>query len=195
MSGLIDRIKSAESLVKLTLGLLAALVPAAAMLRGVVDIPPDVDDLIVYISGGLGLAVAFCVFLGTERIDAMARRWIILICVAGVGIGAVSATAYYSYANSHIVSVPYGDRVERVVVPGDPSPELAELIGHYDGDWVEALKTGMQKERIAKLIAQENLWPTVTIIVLMIAAQALMTLGLLVPLWKLAAKLRKPDEP
>lgn len=195
MPGLIDRIKSAEALVKLTSGLLLALVPAAAMLRGVVDIPPDVDDLMVYISGGVGLAVAFCVFLSTKGIDAIRARWIAITCLLAVILGAGAAIAYRSYADAHIVSVPYGERIERVVVPGTPSPELAELIGHYDGDWVEALKTGAQKERIARLIRQENFWPTLVIIVLMIVAQTLMTFGLLVAVWKLASMLRKPAEP
>ncbi|QKG71880.1 hypothetical protein [Erythrobacter mangrovi] len=194
MPGIIERMKSVEGLIKAIAALLA-LLPAFALLKGVVNIPPDVDDLITFISAAVGLVVVVVVLLATRWIDATRNRWVGLGALLAVIVGAGTAVAYFDYAGDHIVVIPAMDEEdsERIVIPDAPSDELQALVRPYGGDYVEAMQLHVRRDRIRQLVESENTGATVRIIVLLVLAQILVTGGLVLGLWKLAGAMRKDE--
>ncbi|WP_341711271.1 hypothetical protein [Erythrobacter sp.] len=194
MPTIMERIKSAEGLIKAIAGL-AALLPSFLLLKGVVQIPPDVDDLITVISGAVGLVVIVVVLLATRWVDATRNMWIGVGALLAVIVGAGLAVAYFDYAGDHIVVIPAEDEEdsERIVIPHAPSEELQALVRPYGGDYVEAMQLHVRRDRIRQLVESENTGATVRIILLLVLAQILATGGLVLGLWKLAGTMRKDE--
>src|SRR3546814_14565267 len=84
----------------------------------------------------------------TPAIDKVRPSLAAVIIVVCAAAGAVSATSYRSFAQSHIVSIPVGEEVERHVIPLNPSAEIRQLMEPYSWDYVEALQTHLHRVRL-----------------------------------------------
>src|SRR3546814_6557694 len=82
----------------------------------------------------------------TPAIDKVRPSLAAVIIVVCAAAGAVSATSYRSFAQSHIVSIPVGEEVERHVIPLNPSAEIRQLMEPYSWDYVEALQTRSEEQ-------------------------------------------------
>src|SRR3546814_5306737 len=68
----------------------------------------------------------------TPAIDKVRPSLAAVIIVVCAAAGAVSATSYRSFAQSHIVSIHVGEEVERHVIPLNPLAEIRQLLERSD---------------------------------------------------------------
>jgi hypothetical protein len=189
MPDLRDQFANLNWLIK-AIGALIAILPGIAILLGLVDIPPDLKDLIKYVSFGISLVIIIAVILLTPSIKRLSRGWaavIILVCVA---LGSASAIASWSYGSSHIVSVPYEDGVRQYVIPSQPSAQLRALTMPFGGDYVEALQVHVQRDRIVELMRRESAGTILRIVLLFLSAQALLIIAIVLGAWKVTATMK-----
>ena len=190
MPSLNERIDSLSWLIK-AVGALIALLPGIAILLGLVDIPPDLHDLIQYISFAISVVVILVVMLLTQSIQRLGRGMAVAIIIGCVIGGSVSAVAYWDYASSHIISIagPEGSQIH--VIPDHPSPALRALVQPYAFDYEEALQTHVQRARIAYLMAHESSGTTAKIILYLVLAQTLTIAAIVFGAWKLTGSIGK----
>ncbi|HEY9553133.1 hypothetical protein [Allosphingosinicella sp.] len=193
MPQLRERFEEFGWLIKAVAGILA-LLPGVAILLGLVDIPPDLEDLINYISFSISIVTILAVMLLTPAIDKVRPSLAAVIIVVCAAAGAVSATSYRSFAQSHIVSIPVGEEVERHVIPLNPSAEIRQLMEPYSWDYVEALQTHVQRVRLKELMARDSGGSTARMILLLVLAQTLIVGAIVFGAWKLAGSGKKKVE-
>lgn len=193
MPGLRERLDDLGWLIK-AIGGLIALLPGVAMLLGLVEIPPDIHDLILYISFAISAVTIIAVVLLTPQIHRLKRGWavgIIVICAIG---GAISAVVYLDYSKRHILAVTTDRGAETLVLPHAPSPELDRLVKPLAHDYEEALNTHPQRARIRTLLTAESGGATWRIVLLLVLAQTLTIAAIVFGAWKLTGSL-KPSRP
>src|SRR3546814_11657416 len=95
MPQLRERFEEFGWLIKAVAGILA-LLPGVAILLGLVDIPPDLEDLINYISFSISIVTILAVMLLTPAIDKVRPSLADVIIVVCSAACAVSATSHRS---------------------------------------------------------------------------------------------------
>lgn len=175
----------------------AALLPAAAVIQGMIPIPPDIDMLITWTIGVLGILVFVVVMLADASIKAWRNRTVAIAAVVMVLAGIGSAVVYRDFTNRHIVAIGLAgtseEEAERIVVPRSPSPELQAKIAPFGNDWVAAIHESPESGTIRTMIDDQNFWTTWTIVSLLVLAQVLATGGLVLGLWKLATRFGRDE--
>jgi hypothetical protein len=194
MPNLNQRIDNLGWLIK-AVGALIALLPGIAILLGLVNIPPDLHDLIQYISFGISVVTILVVMLLTQSIHRLGRGLAVLIIIACVIGGSISAIAYWDYASNHIVTLEGSNGPEIHIIPDHPSAELDALVKPYAYDYEEALETHVQRDRIAYLMAHESTRATAKIILYLVLAQTMTIAAIVFGAWKLTGSLRSTAKP
>jgi hypothetical protein len=182
-----DRLSRAGALIK-AVGALLALLPGIAILLGLVAIPPSLADLIKFISIFVSVAVVLAVMLLSKPIARMgtgAAAAIVVICAL---VGAGLATTYFTFARNHVVAVQDGPETRQYLIPLHPSAEIAQLMEPYEGDYVEALETSVQRQELAQALDRESGGTMALIVVLLISAQTLVITAIVVGAWKLTGR-------
>lgn len=185
MSHITKRIQRTEGLIKAAAGIIAIL-PSAAVLTGLVDIPPDLGDLLRYVSLATTLAIILAVVILTRQIRRLSAGWTTLIVSLAIILGIASALSYLLFSRSHVIIIHQNNETRRFVTPLSPSSDLRELVEPFGGDYVEALETSVQKETIVRLLDEESGTSIALMTVLMVLAQALITGGIMLGAWKLS---------
>jgi hypothetical protein len=195
MPGLTERIANLSWLIK-AVGAVIAILPGVAILLGLVDIPPDLEDLIKYVSFAISVVTILAVLLLTSAIQRLSSGWAVAIIAACVIGGAASAIAYRGYASTHILTV-IGDtgEAEHLIIPQDPSPELRALVEPLSYDYAEALQTHVQRVRVKQLMVRESGPATLRMIVLLVVAQTLTIGAIVLGAWKLSGALGAGPRP
>lgn len=176
------------------IGVLIALFPGVAIFFRLVDIPPTLMQLVQIISFSISLIVLISVFLARSIINRMSRERIALVCAVAVVLGAISITSYYLFARSHTVVVRTLDpaapaeeaRVDRYVVPLNPSPELREIVDPYFGDYQEAIRMSVDRQTMKQLMEEESRSSLLIMIILLVLSEVLLIAPVVIAAWKLA---------
>lgn len=182
-----DRLSKAGALIK-AVGALLALLPGIAILLGLVSIPPSLADLIKFISISVSVAVVLAVMLLSKPIARMGTATaatVVIVCAIG---GAALATTYFTFARDHVVVVADGPNVHQYLIPLHPSAEVRQLMEPYQGDYVEALETSIQREQLAQAMDHSSGGTMALIVILLIAAQTLVITAIVVGAWKLTGR-------
>jgi uncharacterized membrane protein YdbT with pleckstrin-like domain len=166
------------------IGGIAALLPSAAILLGVVPLPPDVHALLQWLSTGLSLVLIAMMLLFAEAVERWAKHVTALLIGALFCVGVVIATGYYGFARDHIIEQPMGG--EQLVLPLHQSKELRSLLAPYGEDYSEALATSIQRERIVELLNDESGSAVLAMVTLLLLAQAFMVAAILLGAVRLA---------
>lgn len=181
-----DNLEKAGGLIK-TAAAVVAVLPSVAILAGMVHIPPTLGELVRFVCGSIGIVIVLAVILLKDAIRRMSDTVAaVLILGAALG-GAVAATGYLRFADSHIIDQPNGDGAP-LVLPLHPSQELRALIAPYGEDYAEAIATSIQRERIIALMDSESAISVAIMIVLLVAGQSLIISAIVIGAWKIAEK-------
>jgi hypothetical protein len=173
---------------------LVALFPGAAIIFGLVDIPPTLIDLVKVISFSVSLIVLIAVFLLRARIVAMSNDRAAIIAVVAVLIGAASLTFYYQFANAHTVNIGTEDDPDRHIVPLNPSAEIHAQVDLFGGDYGEALRMGPEPETLKLLMRRESATSVIVMIVLLVLSQVFLIAPVVGAAWKLVGAPAMGDE-
>ena len=172
--------------------MLAAAAPGVAMLVNVVPVPPTIENLITASSLAVGAAIVISIMILRRSIqNASAPLLAIGVVIFALG-GAWAAMKYVEFATVYVVSFVNTEHVEeRVVVPVTPSPELAAILGDFNGDYAEALVSGIRGPRVRQLV-NEGHGPTYTrLVCYLLLAQILLLTAIVGGAWKVAEMFRK----
>lgn len=178
------RLETLGGLIKGLVALLA-LLPGIAILTGLVDIPPSMVQLTNLLSFSASIVILIVIFLLTEHLRTIRNGVAAWLLVVAIVAGGAAATGYMIFANRHIAVVDTGEETERYIIPLRPSPALLRLVAPYDGDYVEALHTSIQKARIRQLMEEEGAGSMIVMMVLLILAQTLLVGAIVAGAWKL----------
>jgi hypothetical protein len=182
---LTDRIGRLSGVIK-ALGAVVALLPGVAILLGLVDIPPSVVDLIKFTSFALSVAVVIVVLLLSQQIQKLKPVLAAVIVSVCAIAGGVLAVSYLTFTRSHIVVTQDGAATEYFIIPLNPSGEIKKLIEPYQGDYVEALETSVQRDELVAAMQKESGSAIAAIVSLLLFAQTLVISAIVIGAWKLA---------
>ena len=185
MPDLTRRLATLSNLIKAMIAVLA-LLPGAAVLTGLIDIPPTLVELVKALSVFAGIGILIAILLLSDSIRRLGGRTVAVLTLASVLLGGGFAMGYRSVASRQVVVVTTDAGIERFVIPLAPSDEIARLVLPYRDDYAEALMTSVRAERLRQLMEEESGSAVALMVVLMVLAQTLLVGGLLVGGWKLA---------
>lgn len=194
-----DNMKNVGGIVKAAAGLLA-LFPGIAILLGLVDIPPSVGNLIKVISFSVSVLVILAVFLLSDRIQRMSNNRAVLYAIIAVVIGSATATTYYQFANSRLVTVQKVDgSSEKYLAPGTPSQQILDIVQPaVDGrptisEYQFALQSTGAGSDLKDLMLAESRWTMILMVVLLILSEVLLVAPIIAAAWKLAGAAIAPE--
>jgi hypothetical protein len=166
---------------------LIALFPGIAVIFDLVDIPPTVIQLVRIISFSVGIIVLLAVFLLRDRIVAMSNERAAILGVVAVLIGAASLTGYYQFASRHTVIIPVEgtDRVDRYVIPLNPTPEIRTPVEIFGGDYDEALRMSPEAETLKIRMRDQQGSSVVIMVLLLVLSQVFLVAPVVAAAWKL----------
>lgn len=174
------------------LAALLSLFPAIALLFGLVDIPPSLSDIIKALSFFASLGVLLAVVMYSVPIQKMKRGIAVAVVLGTVLTGSVAAISYWFVAQRHVLSttVPTekGTRIDRIIVPLNPSARVQELVRPFNGDYREAVYAGARGKELRRLLDAESTSAIVLMLVLLLSANVLLVLGVVTGAWKAAAR-------
>lgn len=186
MPALRERIENVGNLIKALIAFLG-LLPGIAILTGLISIPPSLADLVKMLSIFICIVALVLVLLATHWIQRTGGAVVGGLALVAVIAGASCASAYWSFANRHIVIIePAPGQVERHVVPLQPSAEIQALMAPYHGDYVEALETSNRSARLGQLMDDESGSAVGIMIALLLISQVLLVGGVVAAAWKVA---------
>jgi hypothetical protein len=183
------------------LAALLSLFPAIALLFGLVDIPPSLSHMIKALSFFVSLAVLLSVVMLGPSIQKMKRGVAVALVIGTVLIGSISAISYWVVAENHVLTTKglaeEGGKVERIIIPLNPSARVQELVRPFRGDYREAVYTGIHGRELHDLLDKESTSAIILMLVLLLSANVLLVLGVVIGAWKIAASMarRKPGTP
>lgn len=182
-----ERLKSAESLIKAVVAVVCVLGPYIALTE-LVSIPPEIDQLMSTLTFAISVVVVIAVLLLHERIERMRPGAVAAFSAVAVVTGAVMATAFFLFANDHLVTENEGLENETIhVLPISPSETYRDIVRPH-GDVLEALYNGYRNDELRTLIEDENDSAVIALIVLLIAAEVLLLSGIVTGAWKIAGR-------
>jgi hypothetical protein len=186
MPTLRERVENVGNLIKALIAFLG-LLPGIAILTGLISIPPSLADLVKMLSVFICIVALVLVLLATNWILRTSGAIVGGLAVVAVIAGAGCASAYWSFANRHIVLIERAPgQIERYVAPLQPSAEIQALMAPYHGDYVEALETSSRSARLGQLMDDESGSAIGVMIALLLMSQVLMVGGVVAAAWKLA---------
>jgi hypothetical protein len=194
MPAVTARFDSLGKMIKAIIAVLA-LLPGAAVLTGLIDIPPTLVELVKALSVFAGIVLLAGIALLSPVIARIRTATVVAVAVGGVVAGAGFAVGYRSFADRHIVLIDADGAVERFVIPSAPSPAVDRIVEPYGGDYAEALMASPRRERLRLLMEEESGASVAMMVVLMLAAQTLMVGGVAIAGWKLALADEAPAAP
>jgi hypothetical protein len=180
------------------LAALLTLFPAIALLFGLVDIPPSLSQIVKALSFFVSLAALLSVVMLSSSIQKMKRGVAVALVAGTVLTGSIAAISYWFVAEKHVLStnVPEGEgmKVDRIVVPLNPSPRVQELVRPFHGDYRQAVYTGRKGDELQRLLERERTSAILLMLVLLLSANVLLVLGVVIGAWKVAGSMgrRKP---
>lgn len=183
------------------LAALLSLFPAIALLFGLVDIPPSLSQIVKALSFFVSLAVLLSVVMLGPSIQKLKRAMAAALVIGTVLIGSISAISYWVVAENHVLTtnVPAaeGERIDRIIIPLNPSARVQELVRPFRGDYRQAVYTGRHGEELRRLLDKESTSAIILMLVLLLSANVLLVLGVVIGAWKIAASMarRKPGTP
>jgi len=188
------RFDSLGKLIKAIIALLA-LLPGAAVLTGLIDIPPTLAELVKALSVFAGIVLLAAIALLSPVIARIRTPILVAMAVGAVVLGAGFAVGYRSFADRHIVLIEANGTLQRFVIPFAPSPGVGRIVEPYGGDYAEALMASPRRERLRLLLEEESGVSVAAMVALMLAAQTLMVGGVAIAGWKLALADEAPTAP
>jgi hypothetical protein len=166
---------------------LIAIFPAAAVVFGLVDVPPTLIQLVKIISFSVSLIVLLGVFLLRSWILALSNGRAALLGLVAVALGAISLTTYYQYANGHTIVIEENPPKDRYfIVPLNPSEAILSRVRPFGGDYEEALRMSTQRETLAALMERQRSSSLAVMILLLVVSQVLLVAPVVAAAWKLA---------
>lgn len=169
---------------------LLGLMPAIAVLAGLVDIPPDLADLIRVLTFFASAAVILGIILMRGTIRRAKAGPMAGFVLGAILLGSVAATSYWLLAVDHIVTIRYGDKVERDVVPLHPTRRITDVRDAFGGSYEQALVTYPQRDDLRRWMREESKSASVLLLFLLVAANVLLVSGLVVGAWRAAGTCR-----
>lgn len=174
----------------------AAVVPGVVLLREVVALPPEFDQLLRICGSILAPALVLLTMLFRDAIGRLRASWVAGASALLLASGFYAAFDYWQFASDRIepidlVGVPEDQRRDDVpdyiVIPTTPSSELDNLMateltygdGVYGRNGAEILKRLDQDSRPDQL---RMFWQ-------LLLAEALLLLGFLLPAWRASSML------
>jgi hypothetical protein len=182
-----NRFTSTANLLK-GIGAIIALLPGVATLVGLVQIPPSVGSLVIFLSFFVGFACILIIALLSKKIVALSRPRVAAIVTALILLGSASATEYYLFANDHIVLVDGATGPRTFIKPLRPSRETKNIMEPFQWEYTEALETSSRRFELMDRMNKESGSSVLVLVLLLVIAQAALVTGLALPAWKLSAR-------
>lgn len=155
-------------------GLLLAALPPLAVITGLVDIPPTLEQIVKMVTLPISIVTVLGIYVIGDTIARMSPRRAFLIFGLSALLGASLTVGYFVIAHPRIVSV--GE--ERIVIPISPSEKIVEIVEPYDFNYQEALRNSPDKDELRNQLRQQQ-GPTVALMIaLMVLAQILLVAGM-----------------
>src|SRR3954469_8282209 len=128
------KITSVGNVLKVALVILS-LIPSVAVLAGLIDIPPSLQQLVQIVTVPVSIVAVTATLVLADEIGRWSYRKAVAIFVAAAVLGASSAVGYFLFAGRCVIE--YKD--ERIVAPIHPSKRIRDIIAVYDNQYDQAL--------------------------------------------------------
>lgn len=163
-----------------------ALIPAASLIAGLVEVPPDFDRFLTFTVGVTGPIVLFVSF----AMRRLLARLLLPIRLALIGTSLIAGIwltlATFEYATRQVEEIPerVGDtdevRIERYVKPETLSGPLARIVnGEFAGSWRHAIVDSHFGPAVKAMIRTESLPVQRRITIMVNLAQSLLIFAFL----------------
>lgn len=163
-----------ESVIKFAL-LALGLLPTAAVLTGIIDIPPSLKQLLSLVSGVVGVGTVVIVLVLQDVLQRLDRRRLSMVLAGCLVIGCAMAFLYYDFAGKHVAKY----RGETIVLPLHEPAALHNIVQDgYGGDFEAALNSPNRGRYVYQLVEANNGVSTFLFVVLLMVSQFLIVFGL-----------------
>jgi hypothetical protein len=171
MKGLFD---STQAILKFAL-LILGLIPTAAVLTGIIDIPPSLQQLLGLVTAVVGIGTVVLVLLLQDKLQSLSRATLGTLLAACLLVGCGTAAFYYEFAKSHVADY----RGDMLVLPLHWPAELTRIVNQgYGGDVEAALNNSNRGRYLHQLIEAHNGSSTFVFVLLLVLSQFLIVFGL-----------------
>jgi hypothetical protein len=151
-----------------------ALVPGAAAVLGLIEIPPSLKGLMTFLIGLIGFVTFVSLVILIPKISSMSIVFAVAIFLASAFVASTLGVAYYEFARSHIER----DGDELIVLPLEYRGDLKQIIevGHR-GNVRSALNSDIG-DTVRRMIQNQNAGATWIMALLMCATEFFVIIGL-----------------
>lgn len=190
---IVERIQNASNVIKIVGGVIL-LFPGIAVLLGLVDIPPSLQDMVRIIAYSACVVVLLAVFLLDEAIRNMTSRRAALAAVLAVLLGGVCIITYFGFANRHVVEISAPEGEENIfIAPRKPSQQILDIVDPpVEGqpsitDYRTALEGSADNIQLKELMKRQSGSSTIVMILLLVLSEILLIAPVVAVAWKLAS--------
>lgn len=164
-----------------------ALVPGTAMFLHILPFPLNIEQLLGGLSLAFGAAVVTAVVACKGYIARASNFTVAVLTLLCAVAGAALALGFFDFGNTHIQSFTQSDNtVSSVVVPLRPSGELPDILNQFGGSYLQALASGVYRDRVLALIAEQNRTAVALLATFLLGAQGLLIGAIVIGAWKVA---------
>ena len=186
MPTLNDQISGAEKVIQ-GLGALIGAVPLIALLMNLVTLPPSLSDIVKLVSFFITAVVILSVMMLRRQITQMKPGLAAALVGALVIAGAISAVAFWRFADAHVVRIERDGTTTTYVAPLHPEPNLREAVAAFGG-YPEAIVSPVGPQVVRQMKAGEGS-AVLTMFVLLVAANVLLVSSVVGGAWKVAGSI------
>ncbi|HEX8625330.1 MAG TPA: hypothetical protein VF782_09645 [Allosphingosinicella sp.] len=161
---------------------LLGLLPSAAVIVGLIDIPPSLGQLVKIVTVPVSIVAILAIIAKGEDIARWSANRAAIVFGACALVGSVAAVSYYIFADRHVFEF----QDVRMVSPIDPSPEILEIIKEWDDQYDLALENSGRNDELKGRLSRESTSAVVVMILLMVLAQLLLVVAMVGIAWRLA---------
>jgi hypothetical protein len=187
-----EQISATGKLVQ-AIGALIGLTPAVALLFDIVDVPPSLIQLIRAVSFFITVAVVVIIILLRAQIRKLSNKRAATMVLVTVLLGTASATGYWLFADSHMVTVSRGKEAERFVIPLNPSAKIRELVAPFNGQYEQALYVSRRREELRGAMEDEDTSAVLLMLFLLVSANVLLVSAVVGGAWKISGSAGRPS--
>jgi len=169
-------------------GAIIALAPTASLLGGLVDLPPDFNDFLLFATGFFGPVTFFVVLLLRKRLARLKPVVRGLLIGTAAAAGMAAAWVAYEYSNRHVFHIDFrqedGSLKRNYYVKPEPlQGRLSELVNEkYGGFWEQAL-IGPDRLEVEREMTSQSLPIQRTMLIYVCLAQILLLFVFLAGAW------------
>jgi hypothetical protein len=150
------------------------LVPGAAAVLGLIEIPPSLRGLIIFLIGLIGFVTFVCLVILIPKIKSMGRMLAVAVFLTSAIVASALCVAYFNFARTHVEHD--GDKL--IVLPLEYRGDLKAIIEEGHGGNVRSALNSDTGDAVRRMIRDQDTGATWIMALLMCASEFFVIIGL-----------------